>query len=278
MSRLSRPRPLLFLVAVALGGALGCAEWSGNKSASYSANAKETYERGARELKNENWLDAIKYFQATRQKFGFSKWATLAELGMADADFGREKYTEAIDGYRSFIKAHPTHEMTQNGYAAFRIGASFHKDIPGEWFLVPPAYEKDQGPVRDALRELRGFAQDYPESPYVKKARELVEDCIRRLGDHELYVARFYLDRGKPLATVSRLEGLLRDYPGSRLEAEVLLLLGRTFLAMEKPGEARQTFERLVRTHPEDFHAGKAQRYIEYIDRRFGAAAVVPPG
>src|SRR5439155_15256715 len=115
-----RLRGLLCILALV---AVGCAEGNEySKAANYSNNAKDNYEKGANELKNENWLDAIKYFTYTRAKFGFSKWATLAELGIADANFGREKYVEAIEGYRTFIKSHPTHAMVPNRFAAFRIG------------------------------------------------------------------------------------------------------------------------------------------------------------
>jgi outer membrane protein assembly factor BamD len=262
---------LVFAFAVA---AVGCAELGeSTRPVSYSGTAKENYDRGLAELKSENWLDAIKHFQFVRSKYGFSKWATLAELGIADADFGREKYPEAIDGYRTFMKSHPTHEMVQNGYAAFRIGEAFHKQIPSEWFLVPPAYEKDQGPVRDALRELTSFIEEYPDSEYATRARKLVDDCVRRLADHELYVADFYLKRNKPLAAVGRLEGLIKQYPRSNLEPQVLLLLGRTYLKMERPVEARAAFERLIAGHPTDFHAEKAKLYLDFIAKRWGAKA-----
>ncbi len=260
----------LFLVAAA-----GCAESSDAIKAptNYSNSAKDNYDRGLASLKNEDWLDAIKYFTFTKSKFGFSKWATLSELGIADANMGREKFPEAIDGYRAFIKSHPTHEKVQDGYAAYQIGLCFYKEIPTDWFLVPPAHEKDQGPIHDALREMTAFVEEYGDSPYVVKAKKQIADCIKRLADHELYVANFYLERNKPLATIGRLEGLIKQYPGSNLEPEVLLMLGRTYLKMEKPDEARKAFERLIVSHPNDFHAGKARLYLDYIAKRYGDKA-----
>ncbi|HZS38811.1 MAG TPA: outer membrane protein assembly factor BamD [Polyangia bacterium] len=237
---------------------------------SYYPTAQQNYEYGLKELKAQNWLTAIQYFNHVKNAFGFSKWATLAELGLADANLGRDKYTEAIDGYKQFIKAHPNHEHVLDGYAAFKIGECYYKQIPSDWFLAPPSYEKDQGPVLDALRELTAFTESNGESPYVPKARQLMGDCVRRLADHELYVAQFYLDRDKPYAAIGRLEGLLRDYPGARREPETLLLLGKTYLKMEKPKEAREVFEKLAGDHPDDYRAAKAKLYIQFIDKKIG--------
>jgi outer membrane protein assembly factor BamD len=277
------PRPVSCSLAIALAATVAlslsaCAALNeASKSATYSSNAKENYDKGLVELKAENWLEAIRYFTFTRAKFGFSKWATLSELGLADAQLGNAKYQEAVDGYRAFIKAHPTHEMVQNGYAAYKVGDAFYKQIPTDWFLVPPAYEKDQGPVRDALKELTVFVDEYRDSQYATPARKKIAECLKRLADHELYVATFYLKRNKPIAAVGRLEGLIRDYRGSSLEPEALLLLGRTYMTMDKIPEARRSFERLIATHAEDFHAKKAKLYLDHLTQRYPTVATAPP-
>jgi outer membrane protein assembly factor BamD len=265
-------RTIIAAVVVALLS-FACANEAANSffrsTPNYFPTAQANYERGVKELKSGNWITASQYFKYVRSTFGFSRWATLSELGLADADFGREKYTEAIDGYKTFIKSHPGNERVQDGYAAFRIGLAYYKQIPTDFFIMPPAYEKDQGPVLDATRELQAFADQYGESPYAPEARKLIGDCIKRLTDHELYVATFYLDNNKPYAAIGRLEGVIKDYPASQREPEIMLLLGKTYLKMEKPVEARATFEKLALQHPEDFRAQKAKLYIQFIDKRY---------
>lgn len=230
--------------------------------------AQQNYEMGVKELKNRNWLNAQAYFLHVHKTFGFSRWATMSELGLADSQFGMEKYTEAVDGYKGFIKAHPGNERVQDGYAAFRIGLSYFKEIPSDFFIMPPSYEKDQGPVIDALRELSAFSDQYGDSIYAPEARKLIGECVKKLTDHELYVARFYLDANKPYSAIGRLEGIIKDYPASQREPEIMLLLGKTYLKMEKPTEARATFAKLAAQHPEDFRAEKARLYIQFIDKR----------
>jgi outer membrane protein assembly factor BamD len=236
---------------------------------SFYPTAQQNYEMGVKEIKAKNWLNAEAYFTHVHKNFGFSRWATLSELGLADAQFGEDKYTEAVDGYKGFIKAHPGNERVQDGYAAYRIGLSYYKEIPSDFFVMPPSYEKDQGPVLDALRELGAFAEQYGDSPYAPEARRLIGDCVRRLTDHELYVARFYLDNDHPYSAIGRLEGIIKEYPASQREPEIMLLLGKTYLKMEKPTEARATFVKLSTQHPEDFRAEKAKLYIQFIDKRY---------
>jgi outer membrane protein assembly factor BamD len=233
--------------------------------------AQQNYERGLKELKEKNWITAEQYFLHVRATFGFSRWATLAELGVADADFGHEKFVEAIDAYKNFIKAHPGNERVQDGYAAFRIGYGYYREIPSDWFILPPSYEKDQGPVLDALRELGAFTEQYGDTNYAIEARKLIGECIKKLTDHELYVADFYLRNNHPFSAIGRLEGIIRQYPGAQREPEIMLLLGRVYLKMEKPGEARATFVRLAATHPDDFRSEKARLYIAFIDKRYGS-------
>src|SRR5690242_20682672 len=102
-------RTCIAIVLVALVS-LACAESSSNffrTTPNYYPTAQQNYDYGVKELKAGNWLTAQQYFKHVKSTFGFSKWATLSELGLADADFGREKYTEAVDEYKTFIKQHP---------------------------------------------------------------------------------------------------------------------------------------------------------------------------
>src|SRR6185503_12792167 len=161
-------RALLLLVLLALAPACGGGKGSGKVD--YSVSAQQNYERGLKELEEEDWIAAAKYFSFIKSRFPYSKYAVLAELRLADAEFGAGQYLEAIDSYKLFIKFHPTHDQVVNGYAAFRIGEAYYKQLPGDFWLLPPSYEKDQSATEDAEEELRGFLEKYPDSPHRKQA------------------------------------------------------------------------------------------------------------
>jgi outer membrane protein assembly factor BamD len=259
--------PITLALTTAAGG---CSDDGKGKNVSYQLTAKQNYDRGLTELKDENHLEAIKYFTFVKTRFPFSKYAPLAELRIADAQLSRGRHIEAIDAYRQFIRFHPTHDMVGNGYASFKICDAYYRQIPDEWFLSPPAFEKDQTASREALRECEEFVQKHPKSQYVKEARQARQECLRRVIDAEMYVARFYLGRNKPKAAALRLRYVLENYTGTSNEPDVLLLLGQTYLEMEQIDKAREAFQRLEASHPGDFNARRAKLYLEFIDRRYG--------
>ncbi|MFO0574955.1 MAG: outer membrane protein assembly factor BamD [Polyangia bacterium] len=209
----------------------GCAQFVENfRPVLFAKKAKENYERGVRSMKGESHLDAEKYFRYVIQNWPTSRWAAWAELGLADAAFGKEDFIGAIEAYKVFMAQHPRHEKKVDGYCAYRIGEAYYKQIPSDWFLVPPSYEKDQGPVIDAQRELTDFLDRYGRTVYADSANKLLAEVIQRLVDHELYVARFYLDRNRPRAAICRLEYVVENYPRAKRDAEVLLVLGEVYL------------------------------------------------
>lgn len=250
---------------------LSCATADSGRTPNNTLSAKQNYDLGLAELKEENFAEAEQYFAYVKQKFPFSKFAALAELALADTEFARGSYQEAIDAYRSFARLHPKHEKVDDGYVSFRIAESYVKEMTDDWFLVPPACERDQSAVRDSLRELDDMLERYPDSKYRDQAREYRREVLRRLVEHEVYVARFYLERGRHKGAILRIEEALRRYPDSGRDAELLLALGETHLEMGNPAKARQVFERVVEQHAATPEVKRAELFLAYIKRRFGA-------
>jgi outer membrane protein assembly factor BamD len=261
------PLQLAVLVAaiVALATAAGCGGKSNAGAVDYSVSAAKNYEKGLKELEENDWVAASKYFGFIKTRFPYSKYAVLAELRLADAEFGAEQYIEAIDSYRLFIKFHPTHEMVANGYASFRIGEGYFRQLSGDWWMFPPSFEKDQSATEDAANELKSFLDKYPDSPYRDRAKEIIVKVNKKLADHEWYVARYYWDRGKPMGTVIRLRRLVERYRNVGYDEEALWLLGRAYVAVAMPDRARNVWTDLVNRYPKGSRAGDARSALSNL-------------
>lgn len=229
----------------------------------YGDNARRAYQTALEAFQNGNCADASATFENIRRDFPYSRFAALAELRIADCLLRRKKYAKAIRAYRQFVQKRPSHN--QIPYARFKVAHAHFEQIPGEWLLSPPAYERDQAPTRQALRELRKFLRDFPDDPRAPEAREMQQRALQLLARHELYVARFYRERDAPKAAVGRLKTLLEAYPGSGLEPRALLMLGRTYLEMKDRPRARRAFKELVQQFPDSEQAKAAQGHLSKL-------------
>jgi outer membrane protein assembly factor BamD len=247
-------------------------------------NAEETYAVAMQDLEDGLYPEAITGFSDLKTRYPYSKLAALADLRIADTHFERGKFVEAIDAYRAFLKFHPNH--AEAAYAMFRVAEANFEQIPEDWWFLPPSAEKDQASTRLAISAYRDLLARYPNQTHSEKGRtrleqcrqlvaqpaqtpappavdacrtelaqqDLVErgvkrmdECRRKLADHELYAARFYFKRERYRAAAVRAEGLLRDYPGLGLDADALWLSARAYLALDDRVAARTSLERLVR-------------------------------
>jgi outer membrane protein assembly factor BamD len=253
---------LLFLLAVLVGTASlvpGCGATS-TAALTYGENARRDYDRAMDAYADGDCLTAEPLFQHVVREYGYSRFAALAELRVADCELAQQHYTEAIRRFRSFVRARPTHVHVD--YANFQIAVCYYRQIPTDIFLTPPREERDQNPTRSALRVVRRFLRDYTESVHVEEAHRIERECLALLARHELYVAGFYLQRDRPLATIGRLEYMLSEFPGSGLDADALLLLGRTYLHMRQRDDAEIRFDELIERFPESVLVVQAQRYL----------------
>lgn len=267
---------LLLVVALAASAVTGCGGAGGAGSVEYSVSAQRNYEKGMDSLQREDWIAAAKYFAFIKSRFPYSKYAVLSELRLADAELGAEEFAEAIDNYRLFIRLHPTHELVSNGYASFRIGEAYYKQLSGDSWLMPPSYEGDQTSNEDAASELALFHEKYPQSPYREKADVIIKKVGKKLADHEWYVAQYYWKRDKPMGTVLRLRRLLERYRGVGYDEDALWLLGRAYIAVSMPDRARTTWQELVTKFPKSPRAGEARVALAKLPAGSAAPAMVP--
>jgi outer membrane protein assembly factor BamD len=262
------------LVAAALLALCACDVEPPKTALGYTENAKRAYEEAMQTFNAHNWVEAQSAMREVRRKYSYSKYARLAELRIADADYEQEKFPEAVHEYKDFIRAHRSEEEDV-AYARSRVAEATYAEIP-ESFLMPAAEERDQAGVVDSYKELRAYVADYPNAKPTAHLRELVREVTARLVRHELYVARFYLAKENYDAAVARIEYALHTYGASDdgqpaaggMEQDALILLGETYLKMHKWQDARQAFEAVVRIDTVGPNVIRARHYLEYLSQR----------
>ena len=241
------------------GLAAGCTSSNAGNLA-YGDRAQAAYAAALDDFYDDDCLIAEPAFGEVRRNFPYSRFAALAELRVADCQFRDAKFPEAIQSYRQFIRYRPSHPEVP--YAYFQAALAHHEQIPTEWLLSPPAYERDQHFTQESLRLFRRFILDYPEDPLVGRAQQKVKQAVQMLASHEFYVANFYADRDFPKAAAGRLRTLLRSYPDSGFESRALLLLGEQYMELADRQRARATFEELLDRFPKADEVDSARDHL----------------
>jgi len=250
-----------WLVACCAAASIGCATLgSADGEPDYAKDAQTNLERGEHAFEGSNYIEAQKYFEYVRQRYPFLDAAKEAELRIADTLFAREQYIEARDAYQNFIKMHPTYPKVD--YAAFRAALTHYKDIPSDFFLLPPSEEKDQTEVKNAVRAMNDFIRQYPKSAHVEEAKEIVADARRRLAKHELYVAEFYARREKWRAVANRLETVANQFRGLGFDEEALFGLHDAYVKLNEPDKAKQALQEIIARMPGTRAAERAKAML----------------
>ncbi|MBN2529970.1 MAG: outer membrane protein assembly factor BamD [Deltaproteobacteria bacterium] len=237
-------------------------------SMDYSESARILYKDAVRRFDRERWTEAQNMFSEVKAQYPYSKYAPLSELRIADCAFELGSHAEAAVGYQHFLKLYPTHPEAQ--YAAFRKGESYYAQIPADWFLSPPSYEKDQTATKDARAALGHFLKSYTNSPHTKAAKEMYEEVEAALVRHEMYVASFYLRRNKKKAAAVRLESVERQYPNSPVIPDAMFLKAITLLAIGKDADAVKTFKQIILMFEDHAQAQRARKYLKALAARQG--------
>jgi outer membrane protein assembly factor BamD len=273
-----RLRPLLlFAPLLVLGVSLSACEPGKPKTPlSYTADAKRAYEFALDSFNSHSYIESQVLFREVRRKYSYSKYARLAELRIADADFLLDKFPDAIREYRQFVHDHRS-DAEEVSYARSRIADAQYAQVTDSLFLAS-GEERDQGVIVDTYKELRGFVHDYPNAKESVRMKKLLAELTGRLVKHELYVARYYLEKNNFDAAILRIQYALRNYarggavaaPSGEdddlgLEPEALLLMGETYLKMHKYTDARDAFFAIQHHYPASAFVVPAQHYLDYM-------------
>ena len=132
----------------------------------------------------------------------------------------------ALDQADTFIRENPTHPRIDYAYyvkglVEFERSANFIE----RWFNVDLDARPPQS-ARGAFNSFRRVVEEYPKSEYAHDARRRMIHLRNRLADYEIYVARYYLDRGAYIGAAQRAKQTIEQFDGAPAIRDALATLG----------------------------------------------------
>lgn len=204
--------------------------------------------------KNERYDEAIRRYQEVKNKFPYSKFATQAELAMADAYYKQESFPEAQVSYQTFKELHPKHANID--YVTFKLAMSFYMQLPD-------TIDRDLQLTASAILYFDELVLRYPNSTHIAEAKEKKSECLKKLASKEEYIADFYFVRKKYDSALNRYEGLIKTYPGLGFDARALSRAAVSAARMGELDRAKSLIQKLRQQFPESAELSTAEKEIK---------------
>ena len=235
------------------------------------------YEAALNDLIRNRTQEAQEAFSTLMESSSNPEVTELSMLRLGDALFAEGHFAEAREVYRQFTEQFGS---SLNVPHALYMSARCHLErTPDNLWILPPASEREQADLSQALVLLRRLILSHVDSFAAIRGRALYARSAKKSCEHELYVARYYLGRKRPVGTIQRLEQLLAAEADQRkmgllpaswhMCGEVddgFLLLAEGYAQDGSREEVERTLERYTALRPRGPASDDIKELLEGLD------------
>jgi outer membrane protein assembly factor BamD len=244
----------LTLAGLCLLIALGCS--STDEKHEGKTAAEDLYTKASQEMKDENYQRAIELYNELKTKYPYSTHAKDAELGVADAYFKQDSFTEAAASYNSFLQLYPKDDRVP--YALFQQGLSYANDTPG-------VIARDLVKAQDAVDVFTRLIERYPQSNFKGDAEKKRREMREKMAAKEEYIGNFYYIRDFWQSASMRYERIIQEFAGLGFDEIALFRAGMSLKNLEQKEKAKEYLSRLIQKYPGHPLAGDAKEALEKL-------------
>ena len=141
-----------------------------------------------------------------------SEWAPRSALMASYSYYLQNYYTQALVNLERFLITYPNSKDIV--YAHYLIAMCYYETIEDE--------KKDSEPIFKAKEKFDLIVKDYPNTDFALDSQfklDLIEDI---LASKEMYLGRYYLKKGKWIASTNRFKNVINDYDKTVFVEEAL--------------------------------------------------------
>lgn len=251
------PPAVVIVAALIVGGCGGGKAAKPPKDKYAGLTAVQIYEIASRQLEKKQHGKARETLQKALGRPDVpADLIPKIHLALADSYFhdgGILNLAEALSRYTNFLTFYPKHDRAD--YAQYQLGICYMRQT-----LSP---DRDQAQTKKALDHLMKVGASYPNSEYVTPAYEKANEARELLAEHDFRIGYFYF-RGRAWeGAAGRFKEILEDYPHFSRKPRLLLLLGRSLIALERQDEGRIYLQKLLNEFPKSAPAAEARALLQ---------------
>ncbi|HLB57889.1 MAG TPA: outer membrane protein assembly factor BamD [Gammaproteobacteria bacterium] len=248
---------LTFFLSFLLGS---CTTTQDPSDAYKGETSQQIFQKGEEAVKDHNYTEAIKRFEALDVQYPFDRNVEIAQLHIIYAYYMSSDYASAEAAADRFIHAHPANPHVD--YAYFMRGISNYNQNLGVFervFTVDLA-QRDLSQIKKAYADFADLVRLYPNSYYAPAAHQYMVYLRNILADHELEVAQYYFSREAYVAAANRASLVVRHYEGAPAVSSALVIMARSYRALHLQQNENDVLAVLRYNYPDSTYLKEAMK------------------
>lgn len=242
---------LALTLLTALTGLLTACGTTTDSSTAYQGESPNSiYQHGTAALKDKNYSEAMKRFEALDVQYPFGNDTQKAQFYLIYAYYMKEEYALASASAERYIRLYPASPNVD--YAYYMEGLSdFYKNLGllERMFSVNLA-TRDLTQIRKSYVSFSTLYERFPQSKYAPSAHQYMVFLRNLLASHECDTAQFYYDRKAYLAAANRASDVVAHYQGAPAVKEALVIMAKSYNRLGMKRDEQEALQVLKYNYP----------------------------
>ncbi|WP_225639257.1 outer membrane protein assembly factor BamD [Candidatus Profftia sp. (ex Adelges kitamiensis)] len=199
-----------------------------------------TYTTAQTNLQKGNFKTAIQQLELLDNAYPFGPYSQQVQLDLIYAYYKSSNFLIAQTYVDRFIRLNPSHpNIDYIFYMRGLIDMAMDENTLQEFFGID---RSDCNPeyAEQSFQDFSKLIKCYKHSEYASDAIRRLIYLMERLAKYDLSVARYYIKRRAYIATINRVEMMLRNYPNTQAVRNALPLMQYAYIKINLNSQANK--------------------------------------
>ncbi len=251
---------LIVVLALVMATLNACSTTFDAAEAYKGESAHEIYQHGVDQLRDNDFQNAIKRFEALDVQYPFGSETETSQIYLIYAYYKTSDFVSAEASAGRFIHVHPTNPHVD--YVYFIKGLSNYYQNLGvfEKIFTVDLATRDLAQMQKAFNDFSELTRLYPNSCYAPAAHQYMIYLRNLMAKHELEVAQYYYCRCAFVAAANRANLVVRDFEGAPSVPDALVVMVKSYRQLQLTQNMNEAFSVLQANYPNSCYVQQAMQ------------------
>lgn len=208
------------------------------------------YSKGKKRIQDKKFTSAIKDFEAIEARFPYGELSEKSQLGLIYAHYKKNDAASALAAIERFIRMYPKHPQVD--YVHYMKGLVHHENYVGTVTAYLPVDKsaRDVTEAKSAFDAFKTLINKFPNSEYLKDARQRMVFLRNEFAKHEIHVAEYYMKREAYLAAANRASYVVKHFDKTTSIPDALVIMHKAYSKLGMQTLAKSAFDTLKVNFP----------------------------